>query len=136
MYEVLWRRWLGYSRPTCATARFCLAVRTQPSTFVPSKTENNMEIVVLEKQVFDQLLGEMRQLAGRVELLDCKSKDCQLSKWMNGEEVCELLHISERTLQTLRSLHKIGYAQIGHKFMYRPDEVQLVQRQLSTYFNK
>ena len=95
-----------------------------------------MEIVVLEKQVFDQLLSEMRQLAGRVELLDSKSKDRQLSKWMNGEEVCELLHISERTLQTLRSLHKIGYAQIGHKFMYRPDEVQLVQRQLSTYFNK
>ena len=113
-----------------------LAVRTQPSTFVPSKTEKNMEIVVLEKQVFEQLLSEMRQLAGRVELLDRKSKDRQLSKWMNGEEVCELLHISERTLQTLRSLHKIGYAQIGHKFMYRPDEVQLVQRQLSTYFNK
>lgn len=95
-----------------------------------------MEIVVLEKQAFEQLMGEMRQLAGRVELLDRKSKDRQLSKWMNGEEVCELLHISERTLQTLRSLHKIGYAQIGHKFMYRPDEVQLVQRQLSTYFNK
>lgn len=95
-----------------------------------------MEIVVLEKQAFEQLLSEMRQLAGRVELLDRKSKDRQLSKWMNGEEVCEQLHISDRTLQTLRSLHKIGYAQIGHKFMYRPDEVQLVQRQLSTYFNK
>ncbi|MBQ6768118.1 MAG: helix-turn-helix domain-containing protein [Prevotella sp.] len=95
-----------------------------------------MEIVVLEKQAFEQLLSEIRQLAGRVELLDRKSKDRQLSKWMNGEEVCELLHISERTLQTLRSLHKIGYAQVGHKFMYRPDEVQLVQRQLSTYFNK
>ena len=95
-----------------------------------------MEIVVLEKQAFEELLSEMRQLAGRVVLLDRKSKDRQLSKWMNGEEVCELLHISERTLQTLRSLHKIGYAQVGHKFMYRPDEVQLVQRQLSTYFNK
>ena len=46
-----------------------------------------MEIVVLEKQAFEQLLSEMRQLAGRVELLDRKSKDRQLSKWMNGEEV-------------------------------------------------
>ena len=94
-----------------------------------------MEIVVIEKQTFDRLLSEMRQLASRVELLDRKSKDRRLSKWLNGEEVCELLHISERTLQTLRSLHKIGYAQIGHKFMYRPDEVELVKKQLSTYFN-
>ncbi len=94
-----------------------------------------MEIVVIEKQTFEQLLSEMRQLATRVELLDRKSKDRQLSKWLNGEDVCELLHISERTLQTLRSLHKIGYAQIGHKFMYRPDEVELVKKQLSNYFN-
>lgn len=116
-------------RPTCATAHLFLAIRTERPTFVPSKTEKNMEIVVIEKRTFEQLLSEMRQLASRVELLDRKSRDRQLSKWLNGEEVCELLHISERTLQTLRSLHKIGYAQIGHKFMYRPDEVKLVQRQ-------
>ena len=133
--RVWWRRWLGNFKPSCAISRFPWAVWAECPTFVPSKKENNMEIVVIEKQTFEQLLSEMRQLASRVELLERKSKDRRLSKWLNGEDVCELLHISERTLQTLRSLHKIGYAQIGHKFMYRPDEVELVKKQLSTYFN-
>jgi CRP-like cAMP-binding protein len=114
---------------------FFLGCLSKASYLCTVKQENNMEIVVIEKQTFEQLLSEMRQLASRVELLDQKSKDRRLSKWLNGEDVCELLHISERTLQTLRSLHKIGYAQIGHKFMYRPDEVELVKKQLSTYFN-
>ena len=39
-----------------------------------------MEIVVIEKQTFEHLLSEMRQLATRVELLDRKSKDRRLSK--------------------------------------------------------
>ena len=111
------------------------SVSTIPLTFVPSKNENNMEYVIIEKETFERLTAEIRQLSDRVERLDRKSKDRRLSKWLSGEEVCELLHISERTLQTLRSLHKIGYAQVGHKFMYRPDEVELVRKQLSTYFN-
>jgi len=94
-----------------------------------------MEYVIIEKETFERLTAEIRQLSDRVERLDRKSKDRHLLKWLNGEEVCELLHISERTLQTLRSLHKIGYAQVGHKFMYRPDEVEVVRKQLSTYFN-
>ena len=94
-----------------------------------------MEYVIIEKETFERLTAEIRQLSDRVERLDRKRKDRRLLKWLNSEEVCELLHISERTLQALRSLHKIGYAQVGHKFMYRPNEVELVSKQLSTYFN-
>ena len=77
-----------------------------------------MDIVVLEKSAFEQLLSEVRQLTQRVE---------------TGEDVCEILKISQRSLQTMRSKHKICYAQLGRKFYYRPEEVELVIRQSGKY---
>ena len=94
-----------------------------------------MEVITIEKSTWEQLLQEMQLLTARVEMLSRKCQDRKLSKWLDGEEVCDLLRISSRSLQELRSKHCIGYAQIGHKFMYRPDEVELVKKQLSTYFN-
>ena len=73
-----------------------------------------MDIVILEKSAFEQLLAEARQLAQRVESLSRNS---------------------QRSLQTLRSKHKICYAQLGRKFYYRPEEVELVIRQSGKYHN-
>ena len=70
-----------------------------------------MDIVVLEKSAFEQLLSEVRQLTQRVEMLSRKCQDKRFQKWLTGEDVCEILEISQRSLQTMRSKHKICYAQ-------------------------
>ena len=95
-----------------------------------------MEVITIERQAFEQLLHEMQLLTARVEMLSRKCQDKKLSKWISNEDVCELLRISPRTLQELRYKHKISYAQIGRKFYYRPEEVELVLRQSGTYINK
>ena len=94
-----------------------------------------MDIVILEKSAFEQLLAEARQLAQRVESLSRMCQDKRFQKWLTGEEVCAILKISQRSLQTLRSKHKICYAQLGRKFYYRPEEVELVIRQSGKYHN-
>ena len=94
-----------------------------------------MDIVVLEKKAFEQLIDETRRLTQRVELLSRKCQDKQLQKWLTGEDVCAILKISPRSLQTMRSKHKICYAQMGRKFYYRPEEVELVIRQSGKYHN-
>ena len=94
-----------------------------------------MEIVVLEKKAFEQLIEETRRLTLRVELLSHKCQDKRLQKWLTGEEVCAILKISQRSLQTMRSKHKICYAQLGRKFYYHPEEVELVIRQSGKYHN-
>ena len=43
---------------------------------------------------------------------------------LTGDEVCNRLRISQRTLQKLRDKGFIGYSQIGHKFFYKPEEVK------------
>ena len=62
-----------------------------------------MDIVILEKSAFEQLLAEARQLTQRVESLSRKCQDKRFQKWLTGEEVCAILKISQRSLQTLRS---------------------------------
>ena len=98
----------------------------------PSK-RIEMEIVVLEKKAFEQLIEETRRLTQRVELLSRKCQDKRLQKWLTGEDVCAILKISPRSLQTMRSKHKICYAQLGRKFYYRPEEVELVIKQSGKY---
>ncbi len=92
-----------------------------------------MEIVVIEKKAFEAILAEARSLTRQVEVLSRKCQDKRMQKWLTSEDVCELLKISQRSLQTLRSRHKIGYAQMGRKFYYRPEEVELVIRQSGKY---
>lgn len=92
-----------------------------------------MDIVVLEKKAFEQLIDETRRLTQRVESLSRKCQDKQLQKWLTGEDVCAILKISSRSLQTMRSKHMICYAQMGRKFYYRPEEVELVIKQSGKY---
>ena len=92
-----------------------------------------MDIVVLEKKAFEQLMDETRRLTQKVELLSRKCQDKRLQKWLTGEDVCAILKISLRTLQAMRSKHKICYAQLGRKFYYRPEEVELVIKQSGKY---
>lgn len=92
-----------------------------------------MEIIAIEKEAFETLLSESQRLARQVEILSQKCKDKRLQKWLTGEEVCDILKISQRSLQLLRSKHKICYAQMGRKFYYRPEEVELVIKQSGKY---
>jgi hypothetical protein len=47
-----------------------------------------------------------------------------MQKWLDGEEVCRLLRISPRTLQSLRDNRTIGCTQINRKFYYKPEEIE------------
>ena len=42
-----------------------------------------------------------------------------MSEWMDNQDVCRMLNISPRTLQTLRDNGTLAYSQINHKTYYR-----------------
>ena len=92
-----------------------------------------MEIIVIEKKTFETLIAETQRLTRQVELLSQKCQDKRFQKWLTGEDVCAILKISQRTLQAMRSKHKICYAQLGRKFYYRSEEVELVIKQSGKY---
>lgn len=83
-----------------------------------------MEIVSIEKKTFEALLSGVGTLTEKVNALHHRCNDKKMSNWLDGQDVCHLLHISQRTLQTLRDNRLIGFSQINRKFYYKPEEVE------------
>lgn len=47
-----------------------------------------------------------------------------MQEWLDGQDVCDLLHITPRTLQTYRDNGTIPYSRIGNKMYYKPDDME------------
>ena len=92
-----------------------------------------MEVITIEKKAFEALLAETNSLIRQVEALTLRCQDRRLQKWLTSEDVCAILKISQRTLQSMRSKHQICYTQLGRKFYYRPEEVELLFMKLGKY---
>ena len=46
-----------------------------------------------------------------------------LSDWLDNQDVMQILHISPRTLQTLRSNGTLPFSRIGNKLFYRRQDI-------------
>jgi excisionase family DNA binding protein len=51
------------------------------------------------------------------------SEIANFKKWLSSEEVCHLLSISKRTLQSYRDRSILPYAQIGRKIYYKASDI-------------
>jgi len=49
---------------------------------------------------------------------------CKLEDWLDNQDVMLLLHICQRTLQTLRSNGTLPFSRIGNKIYYRRADIQ------------
>ena len=76
-----------------------------------------MEIVNVEARTFETLTRRVEELCRRHE-----SK--KLEEWLDGPQVCRMLNVSKRTLQSLRSSGRLGYSQIGRMMYYKARDVE------------
>ena len=82
-----------------------------------------MEIVHIEAKTFEAMLSKFESFATRMEYL-CRLYGDKESEWLDNQDVCMLLNISPRTLQTLRDNGTLAYSQINHKTYYKPQDVE------------
>jgi hypothetical protein len=81
-----------------------------------------MEIVAIESKTFEQIKQRFEDFAKQVKNLcgDNQNKE----KWLGNEDVCELLQISSRTLQSYRDNGILPFSQIGRKCYYRVSDIE------------
>jgi hypothetical protein len=82
-----------------------------------------MEIINIEAKTFESMLSKFESFATRMEHL-CRLYGDKESEWLDNQDVCVLLNISPRTLQTLRDNGALAYSQINHKTYYKPQDVE------------
>ena len=88
-----------------------------------------MEIINIEARTFETMTERFKQFVQKVNSL-CRPQNKGLGKWLDNQEVCIMLNISKRTLQTYRDNGTMPYSQINHKVYYKPEDVEQVLNQL------
>ena len=82
-----------------------------------------MEFIIMDAALFDLLIEKLNNLVNKVSGM-YKGKDAILEEWLDNQDVCMILNISPRTLQTLRDKDKIPYTKIQRKVYYKPKDVE------------
>jgi hypothetical protein len=90
-----------------------------------------MEIVNIEARTFEAMMTRFETLEKKMNSLH-NEQDKGLKKWLDNQDVCLILNISKRTLQTYRDNGTLPYSQINHKIYYKPNDIELVIRNLLT----
>ena len=96
---------------------FCLAKRVKVEWLF------HMEIVCIDKQTFDELRVRFGKLEEKVMGMCRPVEDLGLKKWLDNQEVCEILRISKKTLQVYRDKGILPYSRIKHKIFFKTEDV-------------
>ncbi len=85
-----------------------------------------MEIVTIDAETFEKMLSKFEHFAERVEQLSRLHGPRDMGQWLDNQDVCLLLKISPRTLQTLRDNGTLAFSRINHKIYYKPEDVEKI----------
>ena len=87
-------------------------------------------------EIIDLLLTlsqEIKDIKARIELLRHTRSEVLKDAWIDNQDVLQTLHISKRTLQTLRDNGTVPYSKVKGKFYYKVSDIeQLLQ---DNYYN-
>ncbi|MBR3080380.1 MAG: helix-turn-helix domain-containing protein [Prevotella sp.] len=85
-----------------------------------------MEVVSIERSTYEELLMSFNSFVTKMKEMASISNDKRLGEWLDNQDVCQMLNISPRTLQTLRDNRTLAYSQINHKVYYKPEDVERI----------
>ncbi len=89
-----------------------------------------MDIVAIESKTFGQIKERLEDFSRQVKSLCGNNREKE--KWLDNDEVCELLQISRRTLQSYRDNGILPYSQIGRKCYYKVPDIENLINQSQT----
>ena len=84
-----------------------------------------MEVVVIEKSVFEQIQKDVQQLNNSLQVvMDTYKGIWQKEKWLDSQEVCLLLGISKRALQYYKDQKMLPFSCIHRKNYFKCSDVE------------
>ena len=78
-----------------------------------------MDVITIQSEAFQELKSSMDEIKKQLTAKEKEPKD----KWLDNQEVMQMLHISKRLLQSWRDDGKVNFSQVGAKIYYRESEI-------------
>ena len=88
-----------------------------------------MEVVTIQSQAFQELVNKLEAINNRLTAKEKEPKE----KWLDNQELMQLLKISKRTAQHYRDSGLISFSQVGNKIYYKLSDVEEL---LKSHYNK
>ena len=85
-----------------------------------------MEVISIERSTYEELLTSFNSFVAQMRALADRGTNKGLGDWLDNQDVCQILNISPRTLQTLRDNGTLAYSQINRKVYYKPKDVEKI----------
>ena len=85
-----------------------------------------MEVITIERSTYEELLMSINSFVTKMKAMASRGNDKGLGDWLDNQDVCQILNISPRTLQTLRDNGTLAYSQINRKVYYKPEDVESI----------
>ena len=85
-----------------------------------------MEVISIERSTYEELLTSFNSFVTQMKAMTGRGTDKRLGEWLDNQDVCQILNISPRTLQTLRQNGTLAYSQIEHKIYYKPEDIERI----------
>ena len=85
-----------------------------------------MEVISIERSTYEELLTSFNSFVSQMKAMAGRGTDKRLGEGLDNQDVCQILNISPRTLQTLRQNGTLAYSQIEHKTYYKPEDVERI----------
>ena len=90
------------------------------------KNQTDMEVISIERSTYEELLTSFNSFVTKMKEMANRGKDKGLGDWLDNQDVCQMLNISPRTLQTLRDNGTLAFSQINRKVYYKPEDVERI----------
>ena len=93
-----------------------------------------MDVITIESKAYHDLVGKIEKILRYVEKEE-QAKEEYENRLITNKELAEILGISQRTLQRLRSSERIGYKIILGRCYYDLNDIEEAIRKKSLYCN-
>lgn len=90
-----------------------------------------MQVITIQSEAFHEIINKLEEIKTKVS--EEKGKQPLSDTWLDNTQVCDLLKISSRTLQTYRDEGIISFSQIGSKIYYKASDIET---HLNKHYNK
>lgn len=75
-------------------------------------------------QALLRLSGELKEIKAYIEMVRKSRLQIANEEWIDAQDVKQLLNISQRTLQKLRSNGTLPYSKLNGKFYYKLTDIE------------
>ncbi|TWI18838.1 helix-turn-helix domain-containing protein [Sphingobacterium siyangense] len=84
-----------------------------------------MEVIAIQKSALDGMTNELKALLELTESATRKYTPIfSEEKWLDNQEVCLMMNITKRTLQTYKDKGMLPYSKLNRKNYYKRSDVQ------------